>query len=117
MVSSLPKVQRKRHFAAPMHDRRRRLGAALSEVLRKSLGVRTLSLRKGDTVKIMRGDHKGKIGKITEVDSEKYKVYIEGVTTKRSDKSDRKVPIHASNVMITDASTSDKFRVAVKEKK
>lgn len=109
-------MQRKRHFAAPAHDRRRRLGAALSEALRKTLGVRSLSVKKNDTVKIMRGDHKGKTGKVTEVDAEKYKVYIEGVTVKKSDKTDRKVPVHASNVMIIEADTKDSRRVPAKKK-
>ena len=60
------------------HDRRRRLGAALSESLRKSLGIRSLSVRKNDTVKIIREIH-AKYGRevhiifMTKVDFKKQK--------------------------------------------
>jgi len=72
-------------------------------------------IKKGDNVKILAGDSKGKTGKVLEVVVDKYKAIVENVNlatkhTKPSAKSPKggilkqEMPIHISNLMLLDAS-------------
>ena len=49
---------------APLHLRHKFLSANLNKKLRGKYGTRNVPLRKGDTVKIMNGEFKGKEGKV-----------------------------------------------------
>lgn len=84
--------------------------SSLSKDLRQRTEMRTLSPRKGDSVKVMRGTYKGKTGKIAKVQLKKMKIYIEGIERKKRDGTKTMSPIHASNLMIIDA-ISDKRRI------
>jgi len=116
-ISSKPSVQRKLFYNAPMHLRRKFLSARLSKELREKYGVKTLPVRKGDTVKIMRGDYAGVEGKVSEVDLKKIRIYIDNVTREKTSGSTVKVPIHPSKVMIIGLNLDDKWRVESLEKK
>ncbi|MFH1224783.1 MAG: 50S ribosomal protein L24 [Candidatus Diapherotrites archaeon] len=109
--SKKPKVQRKALFTRPMHARGKDFSANLSKELRKSLGRRSLTLRKGDKVKVMRGKNRGFGGKITKFDSQKKRVFIEKLARKKADGTERLVPINASKVMIVEIDRSDDKRV------
>ncbi len=72
-------------------------------------------IKKGDNVKILAGDSKGKTGKVLEVIVEKYKAIVENVNlaTKHAKPSaqnpkggilKQEMPIHISNLMLVDAS-------------
>ena len=63
-ASTQPRKQRKYRAKAPLHVIKRFLSANLSKDLRKKYGKRNLTLRKGDTVKVMRGKFRKKQGKI-----------------------------------------------------
>ena len=78
--SAKSRKQRKFLYTAPLHLKRGILASHLSKELRKLYKRRAMPLRKGDEVKVMRGNFKGKIGKIAKVNYKKYRVYIEGVT-------------------------------------
>lgn len=112
-----PTKQRKMLFQAPDHIRYKHFAAPLSPELRASHGVRTLPARSGDTISIMRGDHKGFQGKVTRIDRRKYKIYIEGLTREKVDGTTTFVPIHPSKVMITKLNLEDKWRKQVLERK
>ena len=59
MVKSMkPGKQRKAHYNAPMHGKRKRIAARLQLKDRDERfdGVRTVTVRVGDTVKVVRGD-------------------------------------------------------------
>ena len=62
--SKQPRKQRKYRYNAPLHIRQKFVGAHLSRELRKKYGKRSASLRKGDNVKIMRGQFRNKSGKV-----------------------------------------------------
>jgi large subunit ribosomal protein L24 len=109
--------QRKMLFQAPDHIRYKLFAAPLSPELRKSHGVKTIPVRSGDTVRIMRGDHKGFEGKIARVDREKYRIYVEGLTREKVDGTTTFVPIHPSKVMITRLNLDDKWRKKILERK
>jgi large subunit ribosomal protein L24 len=73
-----------------------------------------LRVTKGDTVRVMRGDDKGKEGKIIRVYPKTGRVTIEGINIVKRHRKARRAeeqsaivdfpaPIHASNVMLVDA--------------
>lgn len=86
----------------PLHKKIKSLSANLSFDLREDLGFRSLSLREGDEVRVMRGDFKGMEGEITEVDTDNRMVVVEGVETATADETEVPRPVHASNLEITD---------------
>lgn len=92
--------------------RQRFMGASLSKELTKEYGFSSLRVRKGDLVRILRGDAKGLEGKITKVDLSKGRIQIEGITQKKVDGSTVFIPIHPSKVEITKLDLSDKLRNA-----
>jgi large subunit ribosomal protein L24 len=112
-----PTKQRKMLYQAPDHIRYRHFAAPFSPELRASHGVKTLPVRSGDSVRIMRGDRKGFEGKITRVDRRKYRVYVEGLTREKVDGTTIFVPIHPSKVMITRLNLDDKWRKKILERK
>ena len=71
---------------------------------------RSIPIRKGDTVKILRGASKGHSGKVAEVDLKKGKVTVEGATIAKADGKQIPKWINASNVCITKLDRSDKRR-------
>jgi large subunit ribosomal protein L24 len=74
-----PRKQRKFRANAPNHIARKFMGCNLDKALREKIGQRSVGVRKGDTVKIMRGKFKGKQGKVGEVDVSNTRIQIEGV--------------------------------------
>lgn len=112
-----PKKQRKRLYQAADHVRYKLFAAPLSPELVASQGVKTLSVRSGDTVRIMRGDHKGFEGKITLVDRKKYFVYLEGLTREKVDGTAVFVPVHPSKVTITRLNLDDEWRKKIVARK
>jgi large subunit ribosomal protein L24 len=117
MQTAKPSKQRKRLYQAPDHIRYKLFSAPLSPQLRASHGAKSLPVRSGDTVRIMRGDHKGFEGKITRVDRRKYRIYLEGLTREKVDGSTTFVPLHPSKAMITNLSLDDKWRRQILERK
>jgi large subunit ribosomal protein L24 len=105
-----PRLQRKRLFQAPLHLRYKQLAAPLSPELKKSNGFNALPLRKGDTVRVMRGDRKDIEGKVSKIDRKKYRISVEGVTREKVDGTAIPVLIHPSKVMIINLNLDDKWR-------
>ena len=112
-----PKKQRKQLFNAPAHQRHKLMAARLSPEQIASKGVKTLPVRKGDTIRVMRGDHKGFEGKISRVDLKSFRIYVEGLTREKVDGTTIFVSIHPSKVMIKNVGLDDKWRKAVVERK
>jgi len=102
---------------APLHIRKKFMSALLSKELRKKYGRRNIGIRKGDKVKIMRGQFKKTTGKITEVDTKRQKVHVEGADFIKKDGSKAQYPIHVSNIMITELIIEDKKRKKALERK
>jgi large subunit ribosomal protein L24 len=115
--SSLPRKQRKFLYNAPLHVRRKMMSAHLSKELKQKYHMRSFPLRKGDEVEVMRGEHTKKRGKITRVDLKKYKVYVEGVTIKKTEGTERQIAIHPSNLRIISLVLEDKKRIKSFERK
>lgn len=111
MVSSQPRKQRKSRYQAPLHIRHKLMGAMLSPELRKKHGIKSISVRSGDTVKVLRGDHKGKEGKVAAVNLKKMTITVDGVSVAKSDGTEVPRPVHPSSVMITKLETKDEKRL------
>ncbi len=111
MVSLQPRKQRKSRYQAPLHIRHKFMGSLLSDELKKEHGVKTLPVRLGDTVKVMRGDHRDKEGKVSEVNLKKMTITVDGVIVTKSDGTEVPRPIHPSKVMITKLELKDEKRL------
>jgi large subunit ribosomal protein L24 len=112
-----PRKQRKFFHNAPPHIRHKFMGANVSSELAASKGAKTIPLRKGDTVRIMRGDHKGFEGKVSRLDMKNFRVYLEGLTREKVDGTTIFLPIHPSKVQIRNLNLDDKWRKAILERK
>ncbi len=110
MVSIQARKQRKARANAPLHERRKAIAAHLSKELRGKYKHRAITVRKGDTVKVIRGSFKGHTEKVSDVDTKAYKIYIEGLTLSKSDGKKVARPIDPSNVIVTKLDLSDKYR-------
>ncbi len=110
IMSEKPRKQRKRRENAPHHKKRKIMSSSLSSELRKKYGTRSLPVRQGDEVEIMRGSFKGLTNKIAQVDRRNEKVYIENVTVQKADESKEPYGIHPSNLKIVELDLSDPWR-------
>jgi len=112
-----PRKQRKYRYNAPLHIRQKFVSTHLSKDLRKKYNKRSANLRKGDNVKVLRGQFKSKNGKVEEVDLKKTSVYVSGIEVTKKDGTKARYPIHPSNLMITELNMDDKMRQKIFERK
>jgi large subunit ribosomal protein L24 len=112
-----PGKQRKRLFNAPAHMRHKLMAAPLSNELAASRGAKTLPVRKGDTIRIQRGDNKGFEGKVSRVDTKTYRIYVEGLTREKVDGTNIFLPVHPSKVEIRNLNLDDKWRKNILDRK
>lgn len=108
--SKSPKKQRKYRSNAPLHIKQKFTSVHLSKELRTKYERRNLSIRKGDKVKISRGQFKKKSGKVTDVNIKTGKIYVEGIETIKKDGSKTLYPLDPSNLIITELVLEDKKR-------
>ena len=87
--------------------------------------VNKLHIRRGDTVMVIAGNHKGKKGRVLEIMRDKYRAIVEGLNlvTKHVKPSaanpnggikKTEAPIHISNLMVVDPATGQPTRVGRK---
>lgn len=114
MTSKQPRKQRKALADAPWHRRRKLMSAHLAaEYLeeRKRKLPRALPVRKGDVVKVVRGEFGGREGKVASVNYRSLRITVEGLTYGKADKTQVAKPIHPSNVIITKLDETDPLRL------
>jgi large subunit ribosomal protein L24 len=81
-----------------------------------------MHIRKGDRVKVIRGNHKDQEGTVLSVDPKANRVVVQGVNVRKRHRKPSQAnpeggiiafeaPIHASNVMVVDPSTGEPTRV------
>jgi large subunit ribosomal protein L24 len=112
IASHLPKKQRKGQAHAPLHTRHRMVSCHLDRPLKTEYGTRSLPVRKGDTVKVLRGGEgvKGTEAKVANVDLKNLKLTLEGITIAKADGTQKVKPIEPSNCLITKLDLSDPKR-------
>ena len=109
--------QRKYRYNAPLHVRRKFVSVHLSKALREKYGMRAIPVRKRDIVEVVRGEFKGKSGKVEKVNLKKYVVTIEGLKRKNVKGDDVFIPIDPSNLMIKELNLDDIRRLKKKNEK
>lgn len=114
--SSQVRKQRKYRYNAPLHVRNRFLNAHLSKELRAKHGMRSLPLRKGDEVSVMRGNFAGKKAKVNSVDLARLRVTLEGLTRSKRDGSKSNIVFRPSALKIIALGSDDKRRIAAHNK-
>ena len=113
MTSAKARTQRRRAANAPLHTKRILTSSHLApEVHDKAKGrlPRALPVRKGDTVRIMRGGFRGREGKVVSVDRVHGTVVVEAITIEKVDEKKVPRPVHASNLMIIRMDDTDPWR-------
>src|SRR5208337_3515777 len=109
-LSTKPSKQRAALYNTHANRRRRILSASLSTELKTTQGRNSYPVRKGDTVKILRGDFAGIEGKITQIDTKRQRLFVEGVSRENVAGTSANVSVHSSKVMITKLNLDDKWR-------
>jgi len=115
--SKQPRKQKKYVFNAPLNVVRKMFSSSLSKELRTKYGKRNVIIRKGDKVKIMRGQFKRKVTKVEKVSYSKRRVILEDVAIIKKDGSKVPYPMQPSNLMILELNMEDKKRKKVFERK
>ncbi len=98
--TSQPRKKRKALYHAEIHSMKRMLRMHLSKDLRKRYNRRSLLAKKGDKVKVLRGEFKKKEGKLAEVDAKEGKVYVEGIIQKKQGGKEVFVALEPSNCIL-----------------
>lgn len=113
--SKSPRKQRRR-IKGPIHSHKKMLKCRMDEFLHEEYGIRSLVPKKGDLVRIMRGQFRDTEGKIVGINYSKVKIYVENATTTKADGKEAQVPVHPSNLMLVKLELDDD-RKRILEKK
>lgn len=109
-VSKQPRKQHKSRANLPLHRRSKVLVAPLDPKKYGSSGVKRVTLRTGDQVKVVRGSRSGHEGKVAKIDLKKGKVSIEKALLNKADNKEVSVWFDASNLVVTKVDLSDPVR-------
>jgi large subunit ribosomal protein L24 len=78
--------------------------------------LRSLRVKTGDKVRIMRGAHKGKEGTVEEINMKTRKVFISKIDLAKKDGAKVRVPVDHSNIQLVEFNSDDKKRMKKKSK-
>ena len=110
-ASKQTRKQRKYRANAPLHTRHKLMSSNLSKELRKKYARKSFPLKKEDSVKIMRGKFKGKVGKVNTIDLKKLRISVEGLQRQKKDGTKVNVYFNPSKVQIQELNIEDKERI------
>jgi large subunit ribosomal protein L24 len=101
------------------HRMKKNICVHVAKETRKTLKLpRSVVIRKGDSIKVLRGDHKGKSGSVLEVDKKNGVVFIEGITrTNSRTKKEVPIAIQPSNIILVSRGDIKTLSKKSKEKK
>jgi large subunit ribosomal protein L24 len=116
-ASKQPRRQHAYTRNAPQHTLGSLLASHMSKELRQKYRQRSIRIRTGDKVRIMRGTYRNRTGKVERVDTKKQKAYITGIEVAKRDGSKALVPLHPSNLLIQELDLADKRRLGQTEAK
>ena len=92
-VSSSRRVQRKYALGAPSSVKRKLMSCHLTKTLRDQYKIRSLPIKRGDEVKILKGKSKGKSGKVVQVYRKRNCIYVDKVTREKQNGQSVFIPI------------------------
>jgi large subunit ribosomal protein L24 len=117
IASKQPRKQRKYRFNAPLHVKQKLTKAHLSKELRKKYGFRSIQLKRGDSVRIVRGQFRKKTGKVERVNLKKGRVHISGLEFTKKEGTKAFYAVNPSNIVVTElADIDDKKRKKILER-
>lgn len=93
-----------------MHRKKALLSAHLSKELMQRTKKRAVTVKKGDRIKVMRGDFRGKTGLVASVDYKNGAINVEGISKRNSRGVDVLVPLRPSNLMVVERKGEEKKR-------
>jgi large subunit ribosomal protein L24 len=111
-----PRKQRRMTREAPVHANKRLLKCHLDEFLQEEYGLRSLVVKKGDLVRIMRGQFRDTEGKVIRVDYANARVYLDSASITKSDGKEANVPMHTSNLMLVKLELDDERKKIIQNK-
>ncbi|MBD3404886.1 MAG: 50S ribosomal protein L24 [Candidatus Lokiarchaeota archaeon] len=114
--SKSPRKQRRFLHKSSIHEHKKLLRCRLDEFLREEYGMRSLTVKKGDLVRVMRGQFRETEGKIVRIDYSKALVYLDNATTTKADGKEVQIPIHPSNLMLVKLELDDDRRAIIEKK-
>jgi len=117
IASRQTRKQRKYRANAGFQVRHKMMSSNLAEELRKRYSRRSVPIRMGDKVRVMAGEFRGKVGKISLISIRKMKVAIEGIQFTKKDGTKVNSFFHPSNLQIQELNTDDKKRVGFLNRK
>ncbi|MFB6191026.1 MAG: 50S ribosomal protein L24 [Candidatus Nanohaloarchaea archaeon] len=109
--STKPSKQRKYRRNAPQHVKDKLVSANVSPELREELGTRSISLRTGDRVEVMRGDDSGVSGIVSDIDRDSEKVYVDGIEHEKVDGTMKEKALRPSNLQVQALNIEDERRL------
>ena len=115
--SKQPRKQKKYRFNAPLHLKQKFVSVHLSKELKKKHNTRSLGLKKGDKVNVLRGQFKKHKGSVERIDLKKCKIYLSGIEVTKKDGNKTTYGIEPSNLIITELNLNDKQRQKIIDRK
>ena len=116
-VSSSRRKNRKRHFTAPSHIRRKIMSCPLSKELREQHGIRSIPVRRGDHIKVARGFYKSKAGRVKHVSRQRWSIWAKSITHEIYNGKTVGIALHPSNCVITRLNLKRKDRQEIIDRK
>ena len=122
-IASKRRTQRKLQLGAPSSLKRRLMSCHLSKTLRETHKIRSLPIKWGDEVKIMKGKAKGRVGKVTQVYRKRNVIYVDKVNREKQNGQQVFLPIRPCHCIIEklfenkDRKKTIERRAAIKDKK
>lgn len=110
MISRQPRKQRKKLYSAPLHKKQKLVSAMLDKKLRKKFNRKSMPVRKGDRVEVLRGNYKGVRSNVKKVDLKLLQITLEEIKKEKTEGTEIHIPFHPSNLKIIEADMSDKKR-------
>ena len=114
--SKSPGKQRKKNYSSPVHANKNRLKCRLDEFLQEEYGLRSLVVKTGDLVKIMRGQFRDTEGKVIRVDYKDVEVFLDNATVTKADGKEVNIPVHPSNIMLVKLELDDERKQLIESK-
>ncbi len=111
-----PRKQRNLIHKSPLHAHKNMLKCRLDEFLREEYAMRSIAPKKGDLVRVMRGQFRDTEGKIASVNYSKVRLYIDSATTTKSDGKEIQIPIHPSNALLVKLELDDERKKILERK-
>ncbi|MFX1533509.1 MAG: 50S ribosomal protein L24 [Promethearchaeota archaeon] len=115
--SKSPQKQRRRQKKGPLNKRHKQLVSPLSPELRKKFEIRSLPVRKGDTVVVTKGSFSGSQGRVAVVNLKDLRIEIDGIDREKADGTKIYYPVSPANVQIIRTARPDVWRKKIIERK